>query len=60
MMNYDNFKKLLKHRHRVFKNSVLQKTTWPMKEETTGSLRKLKNEELHDPYSSPNTITMST
>jgi len=54
------FKKLLKHRRRVFENSVLQKITGLMKEETTGSLRKLKNEELHDLYSSPSTIRMST
>jgi len=54
------FKKLFKHRLRVFENSVLQKITGPMKEETTGSLRKLKNEEIHDSYSSPKTIRMST
>jgi hypothetical protein len=43
----------------VFENSVLKKIIGPMREETTGSLRKLHNEELHNSYSSPNTVRMS-
>jgi hypothetical protein len=43
----------------MFENSVLKKIIGPMREETTGSLRKLHNEGFHDLYSSPNTVRMS-
>jgi hypothetical protein len=41
------------HRLRVFENSVLRKIFGPKREED-GSWRKLHNDELHSPYSSPN------
>ena len=37
-------------------NSVLKKITRPKKDEVIQDCRKLDNEELHDLYSSPNTI----
>jgi hypothetical protein len=41
------------HRLRVFENSVLRKIFGP-KREGDGSWKKLRNDELHDLYSSPN------
>jgi hypothetical protein len=41
------------HRLRVFENRVLRRTFGPKREED-GSWRKLHNDELHRPYSSPN------
>jgi hypothetical protein len=36
------------HRLRVFENRVLRRIFGPKKDEVTGELRKLHNEELHD------------
>jgi hypothetical protein len=46
------------HRLRVFENRVLGRISGPRRDEVTGDWRKLHNEELHNLYSSPNTITM--
>jgi hypothetical protein len=43
------------HRLRVFENRVLRRIFGPKREED-GSWRKLRNDELHDLYSSPNII----
>jgi hypothetical protein len=43
---------------RVFDNRVLRRIFVPNKDEVTGDLRKLHNEELYNLYSSPNIITM--
>jgi hypothetical protein len=43
------------HRLRVFENRVLRRIFGPKREEV-GSGRKLHNDELHDLYSSPNTV----
>ena len=45
-----------KRRLRVFENRVLRIIFGPKKDEVTGELRKLHNEELNDLYSSPNFI----
>jgi hypothetical protein len=42
------------HRLRVFENRVLSRIFGPKRDEVTGKLRKLHNEELHILYSSPN------
>jgi len=42
-------------RLRVFENRVLRKVFEPKRDEVTGELRKLHNEELNDLYSLPNT-----
>jgi hypothetical protein len=44
------------HRLRVFENRVLRRTFVPKRDEVMGEWRKLRNEELHDLYSSPNII----
>jgi hypothetical protein len=44
------------HRLRVFENRVLRRIFGPKRDEVTGKLRKLHNEELHDLYSSPSII----
>jgi len=41
-------------RLRVLENGVLKRIVGPKKDEVTGELRKLHNEELNDLYSSPN------
>jgi hypothetical protein len=46
------------HRLRVFENRVLRRIFGPKRDEVTGNWRKVHNEELHNLYSSPNTITM--
>jgi hypothetical protein len=46
------------HRLRVFENRVLRRIFGPRRDEVTGELRKLHNEDLHDLYSSPNIIRM--
>jgi hypothetical protein len=45
----------VKHRRRVFENSVLRKIFGLKRDEVTGEWRKLHNEELSDLYSSPST-----
>jgi hypothetical protein len=37
----------------VFENRVLRRIFGPKRDEETGGWRKLRNEELHDLYSSP-------
>jgi hypothetical protein len=44
------------HGLRVFENRVLRKIFGPKRDEVTGELRKLHNEELRDLYSSPSII----
>jgi hypothetical protein len=44
------------HRLKVFENRVLRRIFGPKREEVTGEWRKLRNEELHDLYSSTSTI----
>jgi hypothetical protein len=44
------------HRLRVLENRVLRRIFGPERDEVTGDLRKLHNEELHNLYSSPNII----
>jgi hypothetical protein len=46
------------HRLRVFENSVLRRIFGPKRDEVTGGLRILYNEELHNLYSSPSVIRM--
>jgi hypothetical protein len=43
-------------RLRVFENRVLKKIFGPKKEEVRAEWRRLHNEELNDPYSSPNIV----
>jgi hypothetical protein len=43
-------------RVRVFENRVLRRILWPKRGEVIGWWRKLLNEELNDPYSSPNIV----
>jgi hypothetical protein len=45
-----------KRRLRVFENRVLRRIFGPKRDEVTGELRKLHNEELHDLYSSPTIV----
>jgi len=40
----------------VFENRVLRRIFSPKRDEVTGELRKLHNEELNDLYSSPNIV----
>jgi hypothetical protein len=42
----------------VFKNRVLRRIFGSKRDQVTGSLRKLHNEELHNLYSSPGIIRM--
>jgi len=44
----------------VFGNRVLKKIFGPKRDEVTGDCRKLHNEELNDPYSSPNIVRVIT
>ncbi|PNF14903.1 hypothetical protein B7P43_G04321 [Cryptotermes secundus] len=48
----------LERRLRVFETRVLRGMFGPKRDEVTGGLRKLHNEELHKLYSSPSTIKM--
>jgi hypothetical protein len=40
----------------VFENMVLRRIFGPKRDEVTGDCKKLRNEELHDLYSSPSII----
>jgi hypothetical protein len=42
----------------VFENRVLRRLYGPKRDEVTGGWRKLRNEELHNLYSSPSIIRM--
>jgi hypothetical protein len=42
----------------VFENRVLRRIFGPKRDEVTGGWRKLRNEELHNLYSSPSIIKM--
>jgi hypothetical protein len=42
----------------VFENRVLRRVFVPKRDEVTGGWRKLRNEELHNLYSSPSIIRM--
>jgi hypothetical protein len=44
------------HRMGVFENRLLRRIFGPKRDEVTGEWRKLRNEELHDLYSSPSII----
>jgi hypothetical protein len=44
------------HRLRMFEDWVLRRTFGPKRDEVTGELRKLHNEEFRDLYSSPKII----
>jgi hypothetical protein len=46
------------HRLRVFENRVLRRIFGPKRDKVTREWRKLRNEELHDLYSSPSVIRM--
>jgi hypothetical protein len=46
------------HRLRVFENRTLRRIFGPKRDEVTGGLRKLHNDELRNLYTSPNIITM--
>jgi len=46
----------LEHRLRVFVIVVLEKILGSKRDDVAGGWRKLYQEELHDPYSSPNII----
>ena len=43
-------------RLRVFENRVLRRICGPKRDEVTGEWRNLHNEELNDPYCSPNIV----
>jgi hypothetical protein len=44
------------HRLRVFGNGILRRIFGPKRDDVTGELRKLHNEERHNLYSSPDII----
>jgi hypothetical protein len=46
------------HTLKVFENRLLRRVFGPKREEETGGWRKLRNEELHNLYSSPDIISV--
>jgi hypothetical protein len=46
------------NRLKAFENRVVGRIFWPKRCVIIGGLRKLHNEELHNPYSSPDVIRM--
>jgi hypothetical protein len=44
------------HRLRVFENRVLRRIFGPTRDEVTAEWKRLHDEELNNPYSSPNII----
>jgi hypothetical protein len=48
------------HRLRVFENRVLKRMFGPKRDEVKGGWRELHNEELHDLYSLPSVIRLSS
>jgi hypothetical protein len=44
------------HRLRIFGNRMLRRIFGPKRDEVTGGLKKLHNEELHGLYSSPSIV----
>jgi hypothetical protein len=46
------------HKLKVFENEVLRRILGPKKDEVTGWWRKLRNEELHNLCSSPDTLQL--
>jgi hypothetical protein len=44
------------HRPRLYENRVMRRIFGPRRDEVTEKWRNLQNEELNDPYSSPNII----
>jgi hypothetical protein len=48
------------HKLRVFENRVLRRTFGPKRDRVMGGWRKLHNQELHDLYSLPSTIELSS
>ena len=51
-----SFTLMEKRRLRVFENRVLREIFGPKRDEVTGELRKLHNEDLNDLYWSPNIV----
>jgi hypothetical protein len=47
------------HRFRVFGNRVQRGIFGPKREEVTGDWRRLRNEELHNLYPSPNIVRVT-
>jgi hypothetical protein len=58
MLHFINTCYFVGHRLRVFVNRVLRRIFEPKRDEVTGSLRKLHNEELHNLYSSSNILVI--
>jgi hypothetical protein len=46
-------------RLRGFENRVLSRVFGPKRDEVTAEWRKLHNDELHDPYTSPNIMRVT-
>ena len=58
MYGYETWSLTLREerRLRVFENRVLRRICGPKRDEVTGEWRNLHNEELNDPYCSPNIV----
>ena len=50
------FSRIEERRLRVFENRVLRRVFGPKRDELTGELRKLRNEEMNDLYSLPTIV----